>query len=214
MARAGYTVCYVIAEGTRHSLMCRLIAIYSGVDLSGIRTGKLKDVEYSKIAHAAGIISQLKLYMIEETRWVKIRAHVQALKLQTAELAGVFFDYIGLIEVSRNYREREREVAFLSADIKRLAKDLNIICFPLVQLNREVEKRKDHRPILSDLRESGAIEQDADCVLFPYRPAYYGEKCDFPTDAEVAISKNREGATGVAEVKFESSCVRFSERDA
>lgn len=214
MGRVGYVVCYVIAEGTRHSLMCRLLAIFAGIDLKLIRSGQLVGKDYTKITYAAGLLHGFKLFFIEETKWGKIRAHLQALKLRETELAAVFIDYIGLIEVSRNYREREREVAFLSADIKRLAKDLNIVCFPLVQLNREVEKRKDHRPILSDLRESGAIEQDADVVLFPYRPGYYGEKVAFPTDAEVAIAKNREGATGVAEVSFLPECVRFAERDA
>lgn len=212
MARAGYAVTYIPVEGTSHSLMCRLLSIFTGIDLQRIRTGKLEPQDYPRIAHATGIISSLKLFIIEETRWAKIRAHVQALKLREPELAAVFIDYLGLIEVSRNHREREREVAFLSADIKRLAKDLDVVCFPLVQLNREVEKRKDHRPVISDLRESGSLEQDADVILFPYRPSYYGEKVDFPTDAEVAIAKNRDGRTGTAEVRFEAEYVRFSER--
>lgn len=214
MGRAGYAAAYVPVEGTAHSQMCRLLAIYTGINLQRIRTGKLLPKEQDRIMHAGSVISGLKLFFIEETNWVRIRAHIQGLKFREPDLAAVFIDYIGLIEVSRNYREREREVAFLSSDIKRLAKDLNVVMFVLVQLNREVEKREDHRPRISDLRESGAIEQDADVILFPYRPAVYGEKTDFPTDVELIIAKNRDGNKGTVKLKFEPDFVRFSERDS
>lgn len=215
MARAGETVAYVPVEGSRHALMCRLLAIYTGVGLQPIRTGKLHPTDYPKLAHAGGVIAALNLSIIDETNWTKIRAKIYMLKLKEPTLAAVFIDYLQLIEASKNFstRDREREVAFLSADAKRTAKELNLVMVLLSQLNRDPDKRKDHRPILSDLRESGAIEQDADVVLFPYRPAYYGEKTDFATDAEVAIGKNRDGAVGTCDVKFDLDCVRFGERD-
>lgn len=213
MGRTGVEACTVILEGTRHDLMVRMISIYTGIELERIRLSKLTPPEVSRVTHAAGIIGAMPLHFIQERRWAKIRPQIQSLKLRRPLLAVVFIDYLSLVEASRNFREREREVAFISADIKGLGLELNIANIVLQQLNRMVESRSDHKPKLSDLRESGSIEQDADVVLFPYRASYYQESSNNSTDAEICIAKNRHGRTGTVEAKFEDSCVRFSERD-
>jgi replicative DNA helicase len=211
MAAAGETIAYVPVEGSAHALMCRFLAQKTGIDLRAIRSGKLTPIEFAKLTHAAGVLGGYPLSIIEETKWAKIRANIQLLKMREPKLAAVFIDYLGLIEVGRNYREREREVAFLSADIKRLAKELDVAMFSLVQINRQSENRKDHRPLISDLRESGAIEQDADVILLLYRPAMYEESRDEKL-TEVNIGKARDSATGSVNLSFEKNCVRFVER--
>lgn len=222
MARANVSVAYISVEGTNHSLMCRMLSMYSGVPLRLIRTGALEGPEVNQVAHAANVISDLEMFRIadKESRWPKIKANIQQLKIREPNLGAAFVDYLGLVDAydkpSRSIGERQSEVAYMSADAKRLAVSLNIGMVFLNQLNRDVEKRKDHRPMLSDLRESGALEQNADVVLMLYRPAYYGEKNRHGvidnTVAEVAISKNREGAVGVVDLHFKADCVRFSER--
>lgn len=212
LAQAGETVAYVPVEGSAHELMCRFLAQYTGIDLRSIRTARLTPNDFTKLAHAAGVLGSYPLSIIEETKWAKIRANIQLLKMRDPKLSAVFIDYLGLIEVARNFREREREVAFLSADIKRLAKELNVVMFSLVQINRQSENRKDHRPLISDLRESGAIEQDADVILLLYRPAVYNESRDEKL-TEVCIGKARNASTGSAELSFEKNCVRFTERN-
>jgi len=213
MARAGHTVFYQSAEGTNHSLMCRLMSMCSRIPLSNIRRGNLSDSENVKLAHTSGVISQLGLYVSDtERRWEKIKAGIQNHKLRDPKLDVLIIDYVQLIRASGNWREnRQAEVTHISNEAKSLAVALKIVVILVCQLNREVEKRKTHRPMLSDLRESGSLEQDADVVLMLYRPEYYGEGND-PKAAEVCVSKNRDGATGSASLKFEGECVLFTDR--
>jgi len=215
MARAGYGVAYVSVEGTNHSQRCRLLSMYTNVPLRLIRTGKMNDHEVPKVAHAAGVVSNLECFYISdnESRWDKIKANIQTRKIKEPKMGVVFIDHIGLITVGGRYRPRQEEVSFISADAKRLAVSANMCVVMVCQLNREVEKRKgNHRPVLSDLRESGSLEQDADVVLMLYRPSYYGESKD-KTLAEIGIVKNREGMTGTVEMHFTGECVRFGERE-
>lgn len=216
MARRGHSVFYHSAEGTNHSLMCRLLSMYSRIPLTRIRRGSknLLDTDHPKLAQAHGVIGALPLHLSDsERRWEKIKASIQNQKLRDPKLDVVVIDYIQLIRAGGNWRDnRQAEVTHISSEAKGLATGLKIVMILVCQLNREVEKRKTHRPILSDLRESGSLEQDADVVLMLYRPSYYGESND-EQEAEVCVSKNREGAVGSAALKFQGECVLFTEDD-
>ena len=211
IAEQGNFAFYISVEGTNHSLMCRLWSIKSGVPLSKIRTGNLNLMERTKLIESAERFSALDTLCLSDTesRWDKIKANIQLLKLKDPRLAVVFIDYIGLVS-GNNINDRRQELEYMSADAKRLAGSLKIVMVLLIQLNRQPELRTEHRPKLSDLRESGAFEQDADVVLMLYRSAYYSQNENDNT-AELAVSKNREGPTGMIELGFVPECVLFTE---
>ena len=212
-AKRGHSVFYQVAEGTNHALMCRLLSMHSRIPLTRIRTGRLWDVDHGKLAAAHGVIGSYPLHLADsERRWEKIKAGIQNQKLRDPKLDVVIIDYIQLIRAGGNWRDnRQAEVTHISNEAKGLATGLKIVVILVCQLNREVEKRKTHRPMLSDLRESGSLEQDADVVMMLYRPAYYNEGKRDPKEADVCICKNRDGACGIASLRFEGECVLFTD---
>ena len=125
------------------------------------------------------------------------------------EVGLIVVDYLQLMRGRKTDGNREREVSEISQGLKALAKELKVPVLALSQLNRELERRPDKRPVLSDLRESGSIEQDADAVMFLYREQYYNPACDDPAGAEVKISKNRNGSTGTANLRWSAAYTRF-----
>lgn len=211
VARAGNVAAYVSLEGNSENLRCRLLSIDSGVWMRRIKSGKLRDIDYPLITDSAARLGQLPIYTYDgEYRWEKIKANIEMLKLKDQRLAVVFIDYLGLARAA-GFRERWAEIAYISAEFKRLCVSLNIVGVMLCQINRQTEGRKDHRPTLGDLRDSGAVEQDADVALLLYRPSYYQEDDD-ETLAQISIAKNRDGATGNVELEFDAPCVRFRDR--
>ena len=185
-------------EMSREQLMNRLFSMESKVDSQNLRTGNLKDEDWSKLIESAGMIGESKL-IIDDTPGISIgelRSKCRKYKLEHG-LDIVIIDYLQLMTGSgRRTDSRQQEISDISRALKALARELNVPVVALSQLSRAVEQRTDHRPMLSDLRESGAIEQDADVVMFIYRDDYYNKDSEDKGIAEIIIAKQRNGPIG------------------
>ena len=185
-------------EMSREQLMNRLFSMESKVDSQSLRTGNLKDEEWSKLIESAGIIGESNL-IIDDTPGISIaemRSKCRKYKLEHG-LDIIIIDYLQLMTGSgRGSDSRQQEISDISRSLKALARELNVPVVALSQLSRAVEQRTDHRPMLSDLRESGAIEQDADVVMFIYRDDYYNKDSEDKGIAEINIAKQRNGPIG------------------
>jgi replicative DNA helicase len=197
-------------EMSKQQLVQRLLCMESRVDGGRLRGGFLNDDDWPRLTHAASLLSEAPLY-IDDTPGIspfELRAKCRRLAKSTG-LGCVIVDYLQLMRVKGKTESREREIAEISMSLKALAKELNIPVIALSQLNRSLESRTDKRPVLSDLRESGAIEQDADIITFLYRDEVYNADTDMPGIAEVIVSKHRNGPTGVVKLAFMSEYTRF-----
>ncbi len=185
-------------EMSSGQLMNRLLSLESRVDSQKIRTGRLNDDDWSKLVEASGIIANSNL-VIDDTPGISIqefRSKARKYKMDY-DVKIIFIDYLQLMAGSgRSGESRQQEISDISRSLKSLARELNIPIVALSQLNRGVETREDHRPMLSDLRESGAIEQDADVVMFIYRDDYYHKDTEDKNVAEIIIAKQRNGPIG------------------
>ncbi len=202
-------------EMSKQEVAQRLICSRGKVDSNAIRTGRLAREDWNRLTKACADLEHAPLY-VDDTpalSLLELRARAQTLKRREPELALIVVDYLQLMTTGSREENRLQEVSKISRDLKTLAKDLDVPVVALSQLNRAPEQRHDKRPMLSDLRESGAIEQDADLVMFLYREEYY-ERGDTDPDkqgkAEVIIAKHRNGATGSFEVNFISRYVKFT----
>ena len=186
-------------EMSKEQMVNRMLCSEAMVDSNKVRTGKLEEDDWVKLAETIGPLSEAEIY-IDDTPGIsvmEIRAKCRKLKLEK-NIGMVVIDYLQLVQASnKRFGSREQEISEISRSLKVLAKELNVPVIALSQLSRAVEQRPDHRPMLSDLRESGAIEQDADIVMFLYRDDYYNEDSDKKDIAEVIISKHRAGSTGI-----------------
>lgn len=201
-------------------LALRLISAESGIPLQKIRTGRLTEEEYIQIAKNIGHLSQAPLY-IDDTPGLNIltlRSRARRLKSE-ADIQLLFIDYLQLMEGPRS-ESRQIEITMISRALKNLAKELNIPIIALSQLSRAVENRTDKKPQLSDLRESGAIEQDADLVMFVYRPEYYkmerfpdNKEIDTHDKMQILVEKHRNGPTGSCIVSFLKEVGRIYDMD-
>lgn len=208
-------VAYFSLEMSREAVMMRLLASEARVSMSEVRTGKVLDSSWPKLIAAASTLSESPLF-IDDTSAIspfEIRARCRRLKARH-ELDLVIIDYLQLMDLKLRVESRERAVSEISKNLKMIAKELNIPVIALAQLNRGVEGRSDRRPMLSDLRESGSIEQDADVIMMLYRDDYYDK--DDPEkqgQAEIIIGKQRNGPTGTVKLKFEAKFNRFKDAD-
>lgn len=211
-AQRGYPVAFVTAETPAPKITQRLLARATGIENRNLRRGQVDELELRLIVEKAGAIGGLPLWFLDSDRsWDRIKAKIRALKLREARLSLVVIDYVGLLSAPVPGGERYLEIGRISSEAKGLAMELELALVLLSQLNREVENRLDKRPKLSDLRESGCLEQDADIVGLLYREAYYNEKAR-PWDlAELHIAKNRDGCTGVIRLRFDEETVSFSD---
>ncbi|MCX7923020.1 MAG: replicative DNA helicase [Clostridia bacterium] len=201
-------------EMSKDQLVNRMLCCESMVDSQKMRTGKLEDSDWQKVARALGPLSEAPIY-IDDTPGIsitEIRAKCRRLKLEK-NLGMVVIDYLQLMQGKGKNESRQQEVSEISRSLKILAKELNIPVLTLSQLSRGPETRTDHRPILSDLRESGAIEQDADIVMFLYRDDYYNPDTEKKNIAEAIIAKNRHGATGTVELVWLGQYTKFGNLD-
>jgi len=199
-------------EMSKEQLVNRMLSSEAMVDASRMKTGKLEDNDWQKVAKALGPLSEAPIF-IDDTPGVsitEIRAKCRRLKLEH-NLGLVIIDYLQLMSGSRSKSEnRQQEISEISRSLKVLAKEINVPVITLSQLSRASETRTDHRPILSDLRESGAIEQDADIVMFLYRDDYYNPETDKKNIAEVIIAKHRNGSTGTVELVWLGQYTKFA----
>lgn len=199
-------------EMSRGQLMNRLFALESRVNSQNIRTGRLSDEEWAKLVEGAGVISHSNL-IIDDTPGINLqqfRSKARKYKLD-ADIGIIFIDYLQLMAGSgKSGESRQQEISDISRALKSLARELNIPIVALSQLNRGVEQREDHRPMLSDLRESGAIEQDADVVMFIYRDDYYHRDSEEKGIAEIIIAKQRNGPIGTVKLAWLPEYTRFA----
>ena len=198
-------------EMSKEQLVNRILCSEAMVDSNKVRTGKLEEEDWGKLAEAIGPLSETGIY-IDDTPGIsvmEIRAKCRKLKLEK-NIGLVVIDYLQLVQGSnKRNASREQEISEISRSLKILAKELNVPVIALSQLSRAVEQRPDHRPMLSDLRESGAIEQDADIVMFLYRDDYYNEDSEKKNVAEVIIAKHRGGSTGTVDLGWLGSYTKF-----
>ena len=209
--RANVPVAIFSLEMSKEQVGNRLLCSEALVDSNNVRTGDLNDEELSKLAETSGELSQAPIY-IDDTAGITItemRARCRKLKLEK-NIGLVVVDYLQLIQGSGKTSGREQEIAEISRSLKILAKELEIPVIALSQLSRAVEARDDHRPMLSDLRESGSIEQDADIVMFLYRDDYYNEDSPEKNVAEVIIAKQRAGSTGTVKLAWIGNYTKFA----
>ncbi len=198
-------------EMSKEQLVNRILCSEAMVDSNKVRTGKLEEEDWSKLAEAIGPLSEAEIY-IDDTPGIsitEIRAKCRKLKLEK-NIGMVIIDYLQLIQGStRKGGTREQEISEISRSLKILSKEIDVPVIALSQLSRAVETRPDHRPMLSDLRESGAIEQDADIVMFLYRDDYYNEDSEKKGIAEVIIAKHRGGSLGTVDLLWMGSYTKF-----
>ena len=200
-------------EMSKEQVANRILCSEAMVDSNKVRTGKIEEDDWTKLASALGPISEAPIY-IDDTPGIsimEIRAKCIKLKLEK-NIGLVIIDYLQLVSASgKKNSSREQEISEISRSLKILAKELNVPVIALSQLSRAPEQRKDdHRPILSDLRESGAIEQDADIVMFLYRDDYYNENSEEKNIAEVILAKHRGGSTGTVKLAWLGDYTKFA----
>ena len=209
--RAKVPVAVFSLEMSKDQLVNRILCSEAMVDSNKVRTGKLEENDWTKLAESIGPLSEAEIY-IDDTPGIsvtEIRAKCRKLKLEK-NIGMVVIDYLQLVQGSNKRNgSREQEISEISRSLKILAKELNVPVIALSQLSRAAEQRPDHRPMLSDLRESGAIEQDADIVMFLYRDDYYNEDSEKKDIAEVIIAKHRGGSTGTVELLWLGSYTKF-----
>ena len=212
----GKCVAFFSLEMSKDSLVQRLLTSEARVDAGRVRTGRLRDDDYPRLAQAAGLLNTAPIF-IDDTPGISVlemRAKARRLKADRDDLAMVVVDYLQLMQSNTKSENRQQEVSEISRGLKALAKELEVPVVALSQLSRAVESRPDKRPMMSDLRESGAIEQDADVIMFLYRPEYYHGPTDkegnsLEGKAEVIVGKQRNGATGTVSLQFIKEFTRF-----
>ena len=199
-------------EMSKEQLTTRLFAMESQVNAQSIRTGSLTDQEWADLIESAGIIGESKL-IIDDTPAITVqemRSRCRKYKMEYG-LEMIIVDYLQLMSGDRKRSEnKQQEIAEISRALKALARELNVPVVALSQLSRAVETRPNHRPILSDLRDSGAIEQDADVVMFIYRDDYYNQNSEKKGIAEIIIAKQRNGPIGTVELTWQPSFTKFA----
>ena len=198
-------------EMSKSQLVSRILCSEAMVDSNKIRTGKIEEDDWVKLATALGPLSEAPIY-IDDTPGItvtEIRAKCRKLKMEK-NIGLIVIDYLQLIQGSgKRNSSREQEISEISRSLKILAKELDVPVIALSQLSRAAEQRADHRPMLSDLRESGAIEQDADIVMFLYRDDYYNPDSEKKNIAEVIMAKHRAGSTGTVELLWLGNYTKF-----
>lgn len=218
----GFGVAVFSLEMPREQLASRMVCTEGGVDLGMVRQGMIDVPAWRRLTDAANKLSKLPIWVDDTPALSILELRAKARRIQAeykrqsvqgqpeTEVGLIIVDYLQLMRGSETANGREQEISEISRGLKQLAKELKVPVIALSQLNRAVEQRQDKRPGLADLRESGAIEQDADMILFIYRDEYYNPKSDRKGIAEIIIGKQRNGPTGKILVRFTDSYTRFS----
>ena len=201
-------------EMSKEQLANRLLSMESGVDAQKLRTGSLSDADWDSVVEGVGVIGNSGI-MIDDTPGISIsemRTKCRKLMLEKG-FSIIIIDYLQLMSGSgkgHSGESRQQEISEISRSLKALAREMNVPVIALSQLSRDCEQRPDHRPMLSDLRDSGAIEQDADVVMFLYRDDYYHKDTENPNVAEVIVAKQRNGPIGTVQLMWRPELTKFS----
>lgn len=200
-------------EQSKDQLVDRLLSSQAGVDSWKLRSGNLNDDDFPKLGTAMGVLSEAPIYIDDMPGQTALEVRTKARRLQMEHgLDLIIIDYIQLMQ-GRNQESRQQEVSDISRSLKGVARELNVPVIALSQLSRAVEARPDKRPLLSDLRESGSLEQDADVVMFIYRDDYYDRDSEKKNIAEILVRKHRNGPTGEVDLYFQSEQTKFRNLD-
>ena len=209
--KANVTTAIFSLEMSKEQLVKRILSMNSKVDSQAMRTGDLQDDDWIKLVESAKLIGNSNL-IIDDTPGISIselRSKCRKFKLEH-NLGMVIIDYLQLMTGSKNAESRQQEISEISRSLKALAREISVPVIALSQLSRAVEQRPDKRPMLSDLRESGAIEQDADVVMFIYRDDYYNHDSEEAGISEIIIGKQRNGPTGTVKLAWLSQYTKFA----
>lgn len=201
-------------EMSKEQLVTRMIAMDALVNSQKIQTGQLVDEEWDKIMDSTEVIAEAPLF-IDDNSAISIadlRSKCRKLK-QSNNLGLIIIDYLQLMSTNKHVESRQQFISDVSRSLKLLARELDVPVIALSQLNRAVDSRTDHKPVLADLRESGAIEQDADVVTFIYRDDYYNPDTDKKGIAEIIIAKQRKGSTGSVELVWLQDYTKFANKE-
>lgn len=201
-------------EMSAEQLVNRMLALESGVEANKIRTGDLQEADWERLSFGAGVVGKSSL-IIDDTPGISIgelRSKCRKYKMDH-DLKIIIIDYIQLMTGTGHSESRQQEVSEISRSLKSLARELNVPVIALSQLSRAVEKRDDKRPMMSDLRESGGLEQDADVVMFIYREDYYDHDTDRKNISEIIIAKQRNGPIGTVELAWIPELTKFGNLD-
>jgi replicative DNA helicase len=198
-------------EMSRQQLAQRLICSEARVDATALRTGNLKEEDWPKLSNAVGRLSEAPIYIDDTANITIMEVRAKIRRLMAKEPLGlIIVDYLQLMQGSGRQENRQQEISDISRALKVLGRESNVPVIAISQLSRAVESRQDKRPLLSDLRESGAIEQDADLVIFVYRDEYYKRDSEDKGIAEIIISKHRNGPTGIIRLAFLEHYTKFA----
>ncbi|MCI5066528.1 replicative DNA helicase [bacterium] len=201
-------------EMSKEQLVMRMLCGVGRVDSSRVRTGNLQEHDFPKLVDAASRISEAPIFIDDTPAMTVTELRAKCRRLHRENPLGlIMVDYLQLMRSPAYSKSREQEISDISRSLKALAKELNVPVLALSQLNRSLENRNDKRPIMSDLRESGAIEQDADLIMFIYRDEVYNEETEDRGVAEIVIGKQRNGPTGVVRLAFQPEYTLFANLD-
>ena len=201
-------------EMPKEAIVMRILSSLSRVDQASLRSGQLDDADWSRIFSSMSLITDRMNLFIDDTPALspsEIRSRARRLAREHGGLSMIVVDYLQLMQVPGHKENRTNEVSEISRNLKALAKEINVPVIAISQLSRKTDERNDKRPMMSDLRESGAIEQDADVIMFIYRDEVYNPETEFKGTAEIIISKQRNGPIGTVRLTFRGNHVRFDD---
>lgn len=212
--KSNKAVAYFSLEMSKEELVGRILASEAMVDSQKIRSGKLEDEDWISLTNASGSLSETKIILDDTSGFspIELRAKCRKLKMEY-DIGLIVIDYLQLMNASKVNASRQADISEISRSLKVLAREIGVPIIALSQLSRAPEQRPDHRPMLSDLRESGSIEQDADMVMFLYRDDYYNPDTEKKNVAEVILAKNRAGQTGTTELLWLNQYTKFVNLD-
>ncbi len=213
--KANSVVAIFTLEMSAEQLVQRLISSHTGIDSQRLRLGRIEDVEWERFTQASSTLSQVNIFIDDTPSPSPMEIRTKARRLAAEfDLDLIIIDYLQLMQGGeRRSENRVQEISYISRALKGLARELNVPVVALSQLSRAVESRQDRRPVLSDLRESGSIEQDADIVMFIYRDEMYNEDTDREHIADLIIAKHRNGPTDTISLHFDANLTRFADLD-
>ncbi|HHE71343.1 MAG TPA: replicative DNA helicase, partial [Chloroflexi bacterium] len=211
-AQEGKVVALFSLEMSAEQLVQRLVSQISGINAQRLRLGQLEEDEWPAFSEAIGLLSELPMYIDDTPSITVIQLRTKCRRLASEHgLDIIFVDYLQLMDSEVRSENRVQEVSYISRSLKGLAREIDVPVMTASQLSRAVEQRQDKRPVLSDLRESGSLEQDADIVMFIYREELYKEDTPNRNIADIIIAKHRSGPTGTIQLYFNKELTKFAD---